>query len=141
VIRRREFITLFGGVAAAWPVVAQAQQPPMPVIGSLYSVSATAWADNMAGMRRGLSETGFVEGRNVAIEYRWADGRLDRMRAMAADLIARNVTVILAGGSNTGVREVIAATQTIPIVFKALLILSQPDLSLVWPVPAAMLPG
>jgi putative tryptophan/tyrosine transport system substrate-binding protein len=77
----------------------------------------------------------------VAIEYRWADGRLDRMRAMAADLIARNVTVILAGGSNTGVREVIAATQTIPIVFKALLILSQPDLSLVWPVPAAMLPG
>ena len=68
-------------------------------------------------MRRGLSEKGFIEGRNVAIEYRWADGQLDRMRAMAADLISRKVAVILAGGSNTGVREVIAATQTIPIVF------------------------
>ncbi len=114
--RRREFITLLGGAAAAWPLVARAQQPAMPVIGSLYSVSAAAWADNMAGMRHGLSE-GFVEGRNVAIEYRWADGQLDRMRAMAADLIGRKVTVILAGGSNTGVREVIAATQNIPIVF------------------------
>jgi putative ABC transport system substrate-binding protein len=116
-MRRREFITLLGGAAAAWPFTARAQQPAMPVVGSLYSVSAAGWDDNMAGMRRGLSETGFIEGRNVAIEYRWADGQLDRMRAMAADLISRKVAVILAGGSNTGVREVIAAAQTIPIVF------------------------
>ncbi|HET9536933.1 MAG TPA: ABC transporter substrate binding protein [Mesorhizobium sp.] len=114
-MKRREFITGLAG--AAWPLAARAQQAAMPVVGSLYSVSAAGWDDNMAGMRRGLSETGFIEGRNVAIEYRWADGQLDRMRAMAADLISRKVAVILAGGSNTGVREVIAATQTIPIVF------------------------
>jgi putative ABC transport system substrate-binding protein len=116
-MKRREFITLLGGAAAGWPLVARAQQPAMPVIGSLYSVSAAAWADNMVGFRRGLGETGFVDGRNVAIEYRWADGQLDRMPAMTSDLIGRKVSVILTGGNDIGVRQVIAATQTIPIVF------------------------
>jgi ABC-type uncharacterized transport system substrate-binding protein len=116
-MRRRNFIAGIAGSAAAWPLVARAQQPAMPVIGSLYSVSAAAWADNMVGFRRGLGETGFVDGRNVAIEYRWADGQLDRMPAMTSDLIGRKVSVILTGGNDIGVRQVIAATQTIPIVF------------------------
>jgi putative ABC transport system substrate-binding protein len=115
-IKRREFITLLGG-AATLPVAARAQQPVMPVIGSLYGVSAAQMADNMAAFRRGLGEMGFVEGRNVQIEYRWADGHFDRMPAMAADLISRNVNVILVGGNTAGVREVMAATHTIPIVF------------------------
>jgi putative tryptophan/tyrosine transport system substrate-binding protein len=115
-MNRRTFISLLGG-AAAWPVTARAQQPAMPVIGTLYSVSAAAWADNMTGFRRGLGEAGFVDGRNVAIDYRWADGQLDRIPAMASDLIARKVSGILTGGSITGVRQVIAATKTIPIVF------------------------
>jgi putative ABC transport system substrate-binding protein len=89
----------------------------MPVIGSLYSVSAADWVENMAGFHRGLSETGFVEGRNVAVEYRWADGQLDRMPAMAADLVRRKAAVILVGGNATSVRAVIAATEPIPIVF------------------------
>jgi putative ABC transport system substrate-binding protein len=116
-MRRREFITLIGGAAVAWPFVARAQQPAMPVIGSLYGVSAAEWTNNMAGIRRGLNETGFVEGRNVAIEYRWADGHFDRMPALAADLISRKVAVILVGGYTPGVRAVVAATQSIPIVF------------------------
>jgi len=115
-VRRRDFITLLGG-AAAWPLVARAQQTAMPVIGSLFSVSAAQWEDRMAGFRRGLGEAGFVDGRNVMIDYRWADGQLDRMATMAADLIGRKVTVILAGGNTTGVRALIAATKTIPIVF------------------------
>ena len=89
----------------------------MPVIGTAYSVSAAQWTDNMAGFRRGLGETGFVEGRNVAIEYRWADGQLDRMPALVADLIGRKVAVLLVGGNVAGVRAAKAATQSIPIVF------------------------
>jgi putative ABC transport system substrate-binding protein len=115
-MRRRQFITLLGG-AAAWPLAALAQRPTMPVVGVLYGVAAAEWADNMTGFRRGLSETGFVEGRNVAIEYRWGDGHFDRMPAMAADLIARKVAVILAGGNIDGVRATMAATRFIPIVF------------------------
>ena len=116
-IGRREFMTLLGGAAAAWPLAAKAQQPAMPVVGSLFSVSAAQWEDKIAGFRRGLGEAGFVDGRNVTIDYRWADGQLDRMATMAADLIGRKVTVILAGGNTTGVRALIAATKTIPIVF------------------------
>ncbi len=115
-IRRRQFITLTGG-AATWALVARAQQPALPVIGSLYGVSAAEWAGPMRGFRRGLSEAGFVEGRNVVIEYRWAEGQFDRMPAMAADLVSRKVAVVLIGGNLDGVRAMMAATQTIPIVF------------------------
>jgi putative tryptophan/tyrosine transport system substrate-binding protein len=117
-MRRRGFIGLIGG-AAAWPVTARAQQPSMPVIGLLYAVSAEEWADRTAAMRQGLNESGFVEGRNVAIEYRWADGHLDRLPAMAADLVGRKVTVILAGGSSVATQAAMAATRSIPIVFTA----------------------
>jgi putative ABC transport system substrate-binding protein len=115
-MRRRTFITLIGG-ASAWPFTARAQQPSMPVIGLLYAVSAEEWADRTAAMRQGLNESGFVEGRNVAIEYRWADGHLDRLPAMAADLVGRKVAVILVGGSVVATRAAMAATQSIPIVF------------------------
>jgi putative tryptophan/tyrosine transport system substrate-binding protein len=116
-MRRREFIALIGGGATAWPFAARGQPAGMPVIGTVYSVSAAQWTDNMAGFRRGLGETGFVDGRNVVIEYRWADGQLDRMPALVADLIGRKVAVILVGGNVAGVRAAMATTQSIPIVF------------------------
>jgi putative ABC transport system substrate-binding protein len=115
-MNRRELMTMIGG-AAAWPLAARAQQAAMPVVGWINAASAAEWVDNVAGFRRGLSETGFVEGRNVAIEFRWADGHLDRIPAMAADLIGRGVAVISVGGNTTGVRAAMAATKTIPIVF------------------------
>jgi putative tryptophan/tyrosine transport system substrate-binding protein len=118
-MQRRAFITVLGGVAAAWPLGARAQQPSMPVIGLLYAVSAEEWADRTAAMRQGLNESGFVEGRNVAIEYRWAGGRLDRQPAMAADLVGRKVAVILVGGSTVATQAAMAATKSIPIVFTA----------------------
>ncbi len=111
-MRRREFIARVGAIAA-WPTVARAEQPAMPVIGVLYAVSAAEWADRMVAFRSGLSEAGFVEGRNVAIEYRWAEGHVDRMPWMAADLIA----VILVGGNTDSERSLLAAIKTIPIVF------------------------
>jgi len=116
-IGRRDFITLLGGAAAAWPLAARAQQAAMPVIGSLYSVSAAVWQDNIAGFRRGLSEAGFVDGRNVKIEYRWTDGHLDLMPKLAADLIGRKVAAMLIGGNTTSVRAVLETNRTVPFVF------------------------
>jgi putative tryptophan/tyrosine transport system substrate-binding protein len=113
---RRDFIA---GICAAvaWPFEAHAQQRAMPVVGVLYGVSAAEWTRQMTAFHRGLGELGFVEGRNLAIEYRWAEGQLERMRAMASDLVERKVAVILVGGSLSGVRATMATTKTIPIVF------------------------
>src|SRR5262249_17804592 len=116
-MKRREFITLFGGAAVAWPLAARAQQATMPVLGVLGSASETDYATTAAGVRRGMNEAGYVEKQTVLIDYRWADFQYERLPALAAKLVKRPVDAIFATGSVVSALAAKAATASIPIVF------------------------
>jgi putative ABC transport system substrate-binding protein len=116
-VNRREVIALLGGVVAMWPRAVRAQQPALPVIGFLSTTTPGPFAHLIAGFRRGLQEVGYLDGRNVVIEYRWAEGRYDRVQALALDLVQRQVAVIVTTGGETSAVAAKAATTTIPIVF------------------------
>src|SRR4051794_25708108 len=116
-MKRRDFLPLFGA-AATWPLAAKSQQKTIPVIGFLGIATAAVYAPWLAAFRRGLADTGYIEGQNLSIEYRWAEDRVDRLPALAAELVGRNVNVITTHGGGVTARAAKGATSTIPIVFK-----------------------
>ena len=117
-MRRREFITLIGGAAAAWPLAARAQQAAVPVVGFLNPTTPEALAEPMRGLRQGLKDAGYVEGENLTIEYRWADNQAERLPAMATELVRRRVSLIVATGGGQAPLAAKAATTALPIVLQ-----------------------
>jgi putative ABC transport system substrate-binding protein len=116
-VRRRDFIAVIAGAATAWPLAVRAQQPVMPVVGYLSSATSAGFAQLVRAFRQGLSETGYVEGRNVTFQFRWAEGQDDRLPALVADLVGRQVAVIAATGGLQPAAVAKAGTSTVPIVF------------------------